>query len=215
MSIAAYAQAVRDYLRSNLSNFYNSTSADINRNCKIMPDEHPTADCGQEFIAIYGSYHSPGKKDLMMAIDEHFGITIAVSRKIALVPPDYRGELGYLNTKSLPSSVSTDDSNTFLTAWKSTEARCREIVKLVAGTSRYTIMANANALIDASYGGPITEPLQWFGTDPAPKQVDSTFFFGYQDPQPDSDNIFGLVQQVRFGDAVRMQRLDDFDRIPT
>lgn len=214
MSISTYALSVRNFLRSNLTNFYGGVSLSINYNCRVMLDEHPTANCGQEFISIYGSYHQPKSKDLMMALEEEFGLTVAVSRKIALVPPDYRGETGYLNDKQI-SIEDPDEESAFINTWKSTEARCREIVNLLQGSNRYIVMNNTNTLIAADRGAPFTEPLLWLGTDPAPKQVGPEFFFGYQEPKPTDDNVFGLVQKVYLGEAIRMQPIADLDRVPT
>lgn len=215
MSILAYATAVRNQLRENLTDFYEGDEESTFRNCKVMVDEHPTADSGQEFIAIYGSYHQPKDKNLMQALEEEFGLTIAVSRKIAVIPPDYRGELGYTDIKNLPARTTVDDSDRWLDSFKSIEARCREIVKLVVGEDRYRIMHEANTLLDTIAGGPITEPLLWLGTDPAPKQVGPEHFYSYADLSPGTDPVFGLVSKIYFGDAIRMQPISDLDRVPS
>lgn len=209
MSIAVYCTAVRDFLRSNLTNFYAGETSHIHRNCKVTYDEQPTADCGQEFIAIYGAYHQPNNKNLMQALDEDFGITIAVSRKIAVVPPDYRGELGYTNSQTLPPNVSTPDTDRWLSSWSSTEARCREIVKLVCGGNRYAIMDAANQLL--TQGGPFTEPMLWLGTDAVPRPVGPEHFYSYADLSQGADPVFGLVMKVQLGGAVRMQPAADLD----
>lgn len=211
MSIVAYAGAVRNYLRENLTNFYDDDATSIARNCKVMYDEQPTADCGQEFIAIYGSYHQPKERNLMQALEEEFGITIAVSRKIADVPPDYRGELGYTDLKLLPDVVPQDDQDRWYATHVSVEARCREIVRLLMGEDRYLLMQQANALLLG--GSPITEPLLWIGTDPKPSTVGPDHFYSYDNLDPDADPIFGLTMKVYFGEAIRMQPVSDLDRI--
>lgn len=209
MSIYAYSIAVRDYLRSNLTNFYGGDATFINRNCKVMLDEQPTADCGQEFISIYGSYHQPHTKNLMQALDEEFGLTIAVSRKIAIVPPDYRGEMGYISDKALPLNVTPADEDNWILSWASTESRCREIVKLLAGSARYSIMQNANDTLNE--GSPFTEPLIWHGTDAAPRPVGPEHFYSFASMPKDADPTFGLLMKVHFGGAVRMQPIADLD----
>jgi hypothetical protein len=206
MSIAAYATAVRNHLRSNLNNFYDGDVTSIVANCKVMPDEHPTASCGQEFISIYANYHVG--RDFMQGIEEELGLVVAVSRKIAWVPPDYRGEKGYLDTHSLIIE-DTDEELNFERAWSSTEARCREIVKLVVGEDRYELMVAANALLNS--GSPFTEPLKWQRSDAAPRQVSADFFISYYEPIQDSDPFFGLVQKVYFGGAKRLQPIGDLD----
>ena len=210
MSIAAYATAVRNHLRQNLTNFYDGVEDHINRNCKVMVDDKPTADCGQEFISIYGSYHQPKNRNLMQALEEEFGLTISISRKIAVVPPDYRGELGYLDIQSLPERTPEEDKDTWHAAWVSVEARAREIVRLLMGEYRYQLMQEANALLDL--GSPITEPLLWTGTDPAPREVGPDHFYSYDNLDPDADPVFGLVMKVYFGEAIRMQPISDLDR---
>lgn len=222
MSIASYATAVRNYLRSNLSDFYGNLTNDIvadpivaanrARNCKVMLDERTTADSGQEFIAIYASTHK-SRGDLMQAIDEEFGLIVAISRKIALIPPDYRGEKGFLDLQPLAID-DPDEEDQFLTTWKNTEARCREVVKLLEGSARYEIMYNANVLIGLT-GGPFTEPLLWERTDATPRQVDSNHFYYYDKLEIDRDPVFGLVQKIYLGGAVRMQPISDLDRVVT
>src|SRR5687768_12244257 len=104
MSIYAYSLAVRNHLRANLTNFY-ERGEDKFKNCRVMLNDKPAANCGQEFLAVYGSTHQPRSKNLMQGLEEVFGLTIAVSRKISMVPPDTRGELGYLDAYTIP----TDD----------------------------------------------------------------------------------------------------------
>ena len=206
MSIASYAIAVRNKLRDGLTNFYDGDDSAIATNCKVMLDEHPVANCGQEFISIYGSYHSG--QTLMQGVEEEFGITVAVSRKLALIPPDYRGEKGYLDVH--PLILNDDDEGfNFESAWKSTEARCREIVKLLTGEDRYRVMVAANELLND--GSPFIEPLNWLRTDAVPKQVSADHFFSFYEPIPDSDPFFGLVQKIYFGGAKRLQPVSDLD----
>lgn len=212
MSIAAYCTAARNYLRDNIQNFYGGDAVATERNCKITYNEQPTPDCGQEFIAIYGDYHKPVGY-FGQAIEEEFGIVIAVSRKIAVVPPDYRGELGYITVKDLPSTVGTAEADLWTAAWNSTETRCREIVKLLAGSDRYSIMQDANLILANSFtaGDEFTEPLQWTGTDAAPRPVGPEHFYSYADMPQDADPVFGLVMKVFFGKAIRLQKIENLD----
>src|SRR5688572_14783821 len=128
MSLAAYTVAIRNHLRTNLTDFYSTVTEKV-RNCKVMVDEVPTASCGQEFIAVYGSAWYPNSQ-LDHALDEKFGVTVAVSRKIAVIPPDRRGELGYV-VPDFGAINGSEEDETFYGAWASTESRCREIVKLL------------------------------------------------------------------------------------
>lgn len=206
MSYLAYAIAVRDYLRDNLTDFYNGDSTAIAANCKVMPDEIPVANCGQEFISIYGASHVG--RNYMQAIEEELGITIAVSRKIAFVPPDYRGEKGVIDIYPLTIANATEE-DAFLHSFIGIEARCREIVKLLTGTARYEIMQNANDNLGT--GSPFTEPLVWRRTDGQAKQVSADHFYSYYEPIQDSDPIFGLVMKVYFDGAIRLQPISDLD----
>lgn len=213
MSTAAYLTSVRNYLRGNLTNFYDDDVDHIARNCKVMLDERTTADCGQEFISIYSDYHT--STQLMEGISEEFGAVVAVSRKIAVIPPDYRGEKGYIDIHPLPGNTSADDETRFLGSWKSLEARCREVARLVGGVGRYEIMSDANLLVDANNEGvEFLEPLQWLRTDPKPELVGAEHFFSFYDKIPDSDPTFGLVMRVYFGKASRLQPNYDWDRAP-
>ena len=218
MSVSAYALATRNHLRFYLSNFYGNDLEAKQRDCKVMLDEHPTADCGQEFISIYGAYHKAHTPNPMQAIDEEFGLTISVARKIALIPPDYRGELGYLSTYPtyLDISYGEDDNDRFVAGWASVEQRCREIVGLCCGKKRYELMHSANAYLTdnniVGTGVGFTEPLIWQNTTPVPNAVGPEFFWGYQGDMPqDADKIFGLVMKVNLVGAVRIQSVDDFD----
>ena len=211
MSVSAYALATRNHLRYYLNNFHGNNAEAKNRDCKVMLDEHPTADCGQEFIAIYASYHKAHTPNPMQAIDEEFGLTVSVARKISLIPPDYRGELGYIDAVAtgLTSSYGTDDNDRFISSWSSLEARCREIVGHCCGTKRYELMNSANQLMN---GVEFSEPLIWENTDPVPQAVGPEFFWGYQDEMPpDADKIFGLVMKVHLIGAVRLQGVDSYD----
>lgn len=212
MSTAAYATAVRNYLRTNLTSFYEDQDAQKAANCKVMLDEKPAANCGQEFIAIYGSFHQPPQKKLMNAIDEEFGLTIAVSRKIAVIPPDYRGELGYINVHTIPERTPPEDLEVWTPAWISVEERCREIVKLLMADDKYLIMKDANTLLPG--GSPFTEPMEWLHTDSYPRQVGPEHFTSFDELEQDADPIFGLVMKVYLGGARRLQPTSDLDRIP-
>lgn len=213
MSTAAYLISVRNYLRSNLTNFYAEDNDHIARNCKVMLDERTTADSGQEFIAIYADYHT--STQLMEGVEEELGVVIAVSQKIAVIPPDYRGEKGYIDIHPLPTSTSVSDETRFLNSWKSLEARCREIARLIGGVGRYEIMSDTNTLLDSTNEGvQFIEPLEWLKTDAKPELVGAEHFFSFYDKIPDSDPTFGLIMRVYFGKAKRLQPNYDWDRGP-
>lgn len=212
MSLRVLTLATRNRLRESLDNFYDNSDGAIqatnrNANCRVMPNHYPTPACGEEFIAIYGSTHSPRNKWHQVALEEHFGLTIAVTRRIALVPRDYRGETGYIR-----------DSEEFDLAWKTVEARCREIVGLV--DKQYSLLRDAEALFDSEKYG-FSEPFVWSGTDPAPTEVDAGHFCAYHvsvdsshgalPGAPEADPVYGILMHVRFDDCIRLQPSRNYD----
>jgi hypothetical protein len=203
MSLAAYALAVRNHLRTNLTSFYNNVvpeqqAANRALNCRITQDDRPTPQSGQEFISIRGVSWQPGPLRLMQAVEERFAVTIAITHRVAFMPFDYRGEANYLR-----------DEDKFTLAQVSLESRCREIIRLLE--KNYTVMQAANALFDADNG--FSEPLIWTGCDAEPQIVDADHFTATHDPTGKllDDEQYGLLMRIRFGEAVRFQPLSVFD----
>lgn len=208
MSTAALCIAARDRLRSSLTNFY-STSAQKNANCRVMVNHHPTPSAGEEFIAIYGGNHRPRETWHQTVIEEQFGFVVAVTRRVALIPRDHRGEAGgYVEDAA------------FNIAWTSLEQRCREIVGFL--DKNYTFMQEANALFNHQNG--FSEPAYWIGTDPSPTEVGAEHFCAshvsvnrehYQlGGIPDADDVYGLLMHVRFDGAIRFQPNSEYDTAP-
>jgi len=209
MSMAALALAVRNRLRSDLTNFYNNSDPDLQAlhraaNCRVMPDARPTARCGQEFIAIFGSSHRPRDSYITKAIEETYGITVAITRKIGVIPADHRGELGWV-----------EDENLYNLAWHSVEKRSREVIKII--DKNYQLLRDADSLFDNDWG--FTEPLVWSGCDPVPIQVGSDHFSAYHEGisshefslEEEGDKVYGLLMQVYFEGAVRIQPSEVYD----
>ena len=198
MSLAAYAIAVRNHLRSNLTEFY-STTLEKNTNCRVMEDEKPVPNCGQEFIAIYGNAHHPGQTRMMTGIEELYDITVAVTLRVANVPKDRRGEASYVD----------DPNDSFTTPWMTLEERCREIIGML--DKNYTVLLAANQFFTADNG--FTEPLLWLSTDAKPKLVGADHFYAHHEQIPGSDDVFGMLMEIRFGEAVRLQETANFDTV--
>lgn len=176
-----------------------------------MPNHHPPADCGDEFIAVYGSVHRYRDPRPETAIDEQLGLTVAVTRRINMVPADYRGEAGYIA-----------DDDLYALGWKSIEARCREIAGLI--DKNYDLLVAADLL--HAGGNTFSEPLYWLGTDPAPQEVGAEHFCAWHagidrlgsnavsslPGIPTADNTYGLLMHVKFDGAVRFQPATTFDQ---
>ena len=212
MSTRVLCLATRDLLRSDLTNFYSSGSLAA-ANCRVMLSHCPTPNCGEEFIAIYGASHRPRDPYNYVAIEEEFGIVVAVTRRCALVPGDHRGEAAYLR----------DDSR-FMLDWEAIESRCREIVGLI--DKNYQLLRNAELLFstDQRYG--FQEPLVWTNTDAQPEEVGAEHFCAYHagidqegsnelaglPGMPQADDVYGLLMHVRFDHATRFQHSNSYDK---
>lgn len=205
MSLDAYALAVRNKLRASLTDFY-GTDLDKAANCRITTPKYPcSANCGREFIGIWGASHKPRQATPYNAFEEEFGLVVGVTLRINDIPADHRGEAGYMY-----------DDTKFSLGWRTIANRCREIVGLIAGHTRYEVMQAANTILDT--GSPITEPLVWLGTDAAPQEVGADHFLAYHETSPIQsmvnpiiDDEYGLFMRVNFGRAVRFQPHNTYD----
>lgn len=199
MSMAALCIATRNLLRENLGGFY--TSKEMREaNCRVMPDEKPAPNCGEEFISIYGSHHRPRAHHLLSAIEEEFGVTVAITRRVRVIPTDQRGETGWIH-----------DRDPYYRYWKSLEARAREIVGLV--DKNYQLLVNANKLFSANFG--FSEPLVWQGNDPAPVELKADHFHSLGEEVPfgtEGDPTYGFLLRVYFSGAIRYQPNNIYDR---
>lgn len=210
MSLSALLQATRNTLREELTNFYGTNVAKKNASCRIMPSDLPAPNCGEEFIAIYGGTHRPRQIWPIVAIEEQFGIVIAVTRRASFTPRDHRGENLYILSDEYSSDM------------MSLEARCREIVGLI--DKNYQLLRDADALFDNAAG--FSEPLVWVGTDPNPTEVGAEHFCAYHSAIsesgmnepiplpgiPHAEDIYGLLMHIRFDEAVRLQHSNLYDQ---
>lgn len=215
MSLASLALATRNLLRADLTEFYDNADAPTQlrhraANCRVMPNHHPPADCGDEFIAIYGALHRPRQPFPEVATDEQFGLTVAVTLRINSVPATERGEAGYVT-----------DPDLYALGWKTIEARCREIIGLI--DKNYDLLVDANILHNTENG--FSEPLHWVGSDAAPQEVGAEHFCAWHaginqlntnavvnlPGMPTADDTYGLLMHIRFDGAVRFQPATVFD----
>lgn len=216
MTTAALAIAIRDTLRENLDNFYENDDAPTQTrlraaNCRVMPNHFPAPDCSDEFIAIYGTKHSPRNTWIHTAIEEEFGLAVAVTRRINLVPRDRRGEVGYIS-----------DPDVYAASWKDIAARCREIIGLL--DKSYALLREAETHFNHENG--FSEPLYWSGADAAPTEVGAEHFCAYHTALnqrgdnfdleglggiPEVDDTYGLLMHLRFDGAIRLQARGEFD----
>jgi hypothetical protein len=180
MSGSALLKSVRNLVR-------NEMQLD-EQTCAIMPGPLPPPSCGQRFLSIYLSEWRPGDRDLNRGIDEYFSVTLTWSYRVAYLPADAHGEEAYIQQL------------------EGIEAASRLLIPLLH--QNIEVMSGANNLIlDGEYK--FIEPLRWQGGDPVPKYVGAAWF-GSGEAQSKSgpeDNKVGLVQEVTFGEARRIQPL--------
>lgn len=152
-----------------------------------MPGPEPPAYCGQRFVSLYGtSWSAGGEGDLHRGLDEVYGIACALTCRLPVYPPDRAGQELYVK------------------AYLGMDDLCRRI--MLALHQSVTLQVAWDALIveetkltdyDLS-----TEYLRWLETDARPEPVDGSWFSAAPDAAA------GLVMEVRFGRARRMQAYD-------
>lgn len=152
------------------------------KTCDIMPGPKPKPSCGQRFLSVWMSSWSPGDQDLNRGIDEYYTITCTWSYRSGYAPIDLQG--GEIYIKHL----------------EGIEAATRSLLPLIH--QNIELMTAANNLIqDSSYK--IVEPFRWLGGDAVPTIVGAEWFWSETD-----DKQAGFVQEIRFGNARRLQPIN-------
>lgn len=197
MSLSAWLIATRDHLRDNLTNFY-STGAEKYANCLVMPDERTTPSAGREFIGIYGNQWSPVQQKPMLAADEAFGFTIAVTHRTGFILQDRIGETVYSGA-----------DGTYINSYLSLEGRLREILGLVHGN--YELLRLVGLL---EYGDiKSQETVYWSGSDAKPREVGPEHFLSDTSQASLSMQSVGQMMEIRFSGAGRLQTISYHDKI--
>jgi hypothetical protein len=184
MSLGRLLVAVRDTLRTELVDWDQPFAP---QDILVMPGPEPAPYCGQHFISVYGlSWIAGGESDNHRGLDELYGISCALSSRSPVYPPDRRGDELYVKL------------------YTGMEDICRKI--MIAVHQSIVVQQAWDALLigktrQTSYHLS-TEYLRWQDTDAAPQVVDGTWFSAAP------DEAAGLVMEVRFSKARRMQALD-------
>lgn len=211
--LAALLRACRDTLREDLIDFYDNddpTTQENRRklNCKVMVDERPVPNCGEEFISLFGAHHRAREVWHQTAIEEEYGIVIAVTHKVAKSPFHHRGETSYIL-----------DDDEFIVSWMSLEQRCREIVGLL--DKNYTLLRSAEAMFN--HANAYSEPLVWVSTDAVPQAVGAEHFSAFHTAvdthgqlpgEPEADDTYGFMMRIHFDRAIRFQPKGEYDTAP-
>jgi hypothetical protein len=176
--IGALVRACRQRLITDLGETWdNRAKMDIQ-----LPPGMPPPDCGQKFIAIWASSHSPGLLNQEEGIDEICGVTVTVTFRTGEVP---EADLA----KQIVHKAATG-----------MEALSRAImVSLVK--NRWDVLQLANAEIVGTDN--FVEPLRWLGTDIGPTPRGPDWFTA--DVENPNARDFGLSMDIRFGQARRLQ----------
>jgi hypothetical protein len=192
MSLGRLLFAVRGILRTGLENWYTPfTSEEI----QIMPGAEPPAYSGQKFISIHGLNWDTGQSDDMhLGLDEVYGFACTLSMRSPVVPYDRQGPELYIK-----SFIGMEDicrriivllhqSIPLIQSWDELILEDADILKTTL-VNEYTVNLS-------------TEYPRWVNCDAAPEPVDGSWF------SADPMEAAGLVMQVRFGQARRMQAYD-------
>jgi len=176
-------QAVRDTLRSNLSNVTKS-AATLNKSVQITPDERVPPMAGEEFIGIYGSEFRNVHPPQTITSKEYYNLTVGITRRLHGEPIDRIGDTIY-----------TEDLNVMNKLKPSMMQRVRDIIDLIDGIFSIITTTNGNL---PSASCPFITPLGLVSADAQPKYVDEDHFW----TKPDSNEVpKGLFMEVVFGGA--------------
>lgn len=161
---------------------------------QIMDDGHPAPKCGDWFLAI----HQAGERgDMMNALDEYFDYTLTLTAKISAVPRDRLGD-----AKLTSREIRT------LAKEKGFNAKAQQL-KTFLHMNWYVIGQANNYLLElyaeSQYVNGFCEPAHWEYTD-QPKIVGGEWF-GADDKSINA----GLVAEIRFRDARRLQAIATFE----
>lgn len=214
MAIIAPAMALRNMLRTSLTNFYDQTAEEFanandltgqvkrrKESCKIMPDHRPAPNCGREFIAIYNSHWGLKDSNNQYAFHEVYAVTIAVTHRYGDVPFDRLGEAAY-----------GMDEDVFVQQYVPLSNRIREIVKIIH-PDYVNFRAQMDAILKVSVDA-VDKSLQdvydklWFaGADPRPTIVGPDHFHAENSSKAPS----GLMMKVHFASAGRLNWIETLD----
>ena len=176
-------QAVRDSLRTNLSNVTKS-AATVNKSIQITPDERVPPIAGSEFIGIYGSEFRNQYPPQTNTSKEYYNLTVGITRRLHAEPIDRIGDTIY-----------TEDLDIMNKLKPSMMQRVRDIIDLVDGVFALITTTNANI---PSTSCPFITPLGLMSADAQPKYVEEDHFW----TKPDSNEApKGLFMEIVFGGA--------------
>lgn len=151
--------------------------------CDVQPDGRPEPASGQVFVAVHDGEWTHGPVE--EALDEYFGVRVTVSLRIAYVPQDRQGQ----------ESVRKARTGIYARA---------EAIRAAVHMS-YGLMDAANAIIGAAANG-FVEPLR-FVSSSGVRLESSSWWDAHEDDEP-GDRSAGLVLELAFGRARRVQRFD-------
>lgn len=214
MSLVAPCIAVRNILRSSLTNFYDQTAAELaNSNdltgqvrrrkalVKIMPDERPAPNAGREFISIYASGWEIIDNQTY-GFHERVTVTVALTHRYGDVPYDRLGEAAYMA-----------DEDVFIQQYKTISDRLREIVLLIHGDfTLYEAQMTALLSVDVSSVAKALQSnydkLYFTGADAKPKIVGPDHFFATSSDKSPS----GLLMRANFQGSSRLHWMTTLDQ---
>jgi len=180
-------QAVRDTLRSNLTNVTTSsvaTSTVNKKSIQITPDEKVPPIAGEEFIGLYHSEFRNLHPAQSNSAKESYNLSVGITRRMSGQPIDRVGDTIY-----------TQDTDVINRLKPSMLQRARDIIDLIDGV--FAIITTTNGNIASGTCTFIT-PLGLISGDAQPKYVDEDHFW----TDPDSSNApKGLFMEIVFGGA--------------
>lgn len=179
MSLTALLDAVAARIKDQL----NLTSAEIG----VQDDAQPDPNSGKRFFSVYapddGWQAAPG--ELMMGIHEVYKVNVCLTMRLQGISKD-----------NVPRMIYQDYR-------RSMDALLRKVMVSVHQNC-------ATVLVDTNQGrtfgateANLVEPLRWEGTDAKPRVEDGTWV--YSDDEKTIHYPAALVQEVRFGQATRLQ----------
>ena len=192
--IDALIYAVRDGIRAAGFNYGIAE-------CEIMSDGHPPPRCGNFFVAVHGGRSSPGR-DNERNLYELFGFSVTLTMRTTL-PLDRIGDQAiYRNSTLIPFrqregfNAKLEQLRTYLHSnWKITVLQNQ-----IPNSANDNIVAWTTG---TSYG--FCEPARWKGQDIARLVGSEWFESTSQDGDESTDDSIGIVSEMRFDGAKRMQ----------
>jgi len=176
-------RAVRDTLRSNLSNV--TTSSVVNtKSIQITPDERVPPMAGEEFIGLFHSEFRNLHPAQSITTKESYNLSIGITRRMSGQSLDRIGDTIY-----------TEDITVLDRLKPSMMQRVRNIIDLIDGIFAIITTTNDNL---PSGSCPFITPLGLVSADAQPKYVDEDHF--WTDPDTSSAPK-GLFMEIVFGGA--------------